>query len=270
MADKKKYNGTIISGRKDETLTYSRYIKDEETGESVKQILDKKVNSNDKLESQQIKDGAITNEKLAADSVDERTILDESVVSNKIKDGNVVESKLSQGAVTTSKIKDKNITNDKLGDSSVDERNIKNNSVVSEKIKDGSIIESKIADDSVTTPKIKDGAVTNAKLNKEVISSINDAKDNANNSASAATDAANRANEISEHPPKIGDDGFWYKYDEITKEYVKTEYYSKGGVDYPTFEIDTEDMGLYVNITEGSDLSRFSLDENGELCLMFN
>lgn len=269
MADKKKYNGTIISGRKDETLTYSRYIKDEETGESVKQILDKKVNSNDKLESQQIKDGAITNEKLAANSVDERTLLDESVVSDKIKDGNVVESKLAQGAVTTSKIKDKNITNDKLGDSSVDERNIKNNSVVSEKIKDESIIESKIADDSVTTPKIKDESITNAKLNKEVISSINDAKDNANNSASAATDAANRANKISEHPPKVGEDGFWYRYDETIKEYVKTDKYSKGGVDYPTFDIDDSDMGLYVEVSEETDPTRFSIEDD-ELCITFN
>lgn len=219
MADKKKYNGTIISGRKDETLTYSRYIKDEETGESVKQILDKKVNSNDKLESQQIKDGAITNEKLATDSVNERTLLDESVVSDKIKDGNVVESKLAQGAVTTSKIKDESITN--------------------------------------------------AKLNKEVISSINDAKDNANNSASAATDAANRANEISEHPPKVGEDGFWYRYDETIKEYVKTDKYSKGGVDYPTFDIDDSDMGLYVEVSEETDPTRFSIEDD-ELCITFN
>ena len=70
MAEKKKYNSIMISGRKDETLTYSRYIKDEESGESVKETLDKKVNTTDELETQQIKDGAITRPKLAEGSVD--------------------------------------------------------------------------------------------------------------------------------------------------------------------------------------------------------
>lgn len=70
MAEKKKYNSILISGRKDETLTYSRYIKDEESGESVKETLDKKVNVSDELETQQIKDGAITRPKLAEGSVD--------------------------------------------------------------------------------------------------------------------------------------------------------------------------------------------------------
>lgn len=64
MAEKKKYNSILISGRKDETLTYSRYIKDEESGESVKETLDKKVNVSDELETHQIKDGAITKDKL--------------------------------------------------------------------------------------------------------------------------------------------------------------------------------------------------------------
>lgn len=70
MAEKKKYNSILVSGRKDETLTYSRYIKDEESGESVKETLDKKVNVSDELETQQIKDGAITRPKLAEGSVD--------------------------------------------------------------------------------------------------------------------------------------------------------------------------------------------------------
>lgn len=70
MAEKKKYNSILISGRKDETLTYSRYIKDEESGESVKETLNKKVNVSDELETQQIKDGAITRPKLAEGSVD--------------------------------------------------------------------------------------------------------------------------------------------------------------------------------------------------------
>jgi hypothetical protein len=54
MAESKKYNNILVSGRKDETLTYSRYIKDEETGKSVKESLDEKVNTTDKIEIEQI------------------------------------------------------------------------------------------------------------------------------------------------------------------------------------------------------------------------
>ena len=54
MAESKKYNSILVSGRKDETLTYSRYIKDEETGKSVKESLDEKVNTTDKIEIEQI------------------------------------------------------------------------------------------------------------------------------------------------------------------------------------------------------------------------
>ena len=54
MAESKKYNSILVSGRKDETLTYSRYIKDEKTGKSVKESLDGKVNTTDKIEIDQI------------------------------------------------------------------------------------------------------------------------------------------------------------------------------------------------------------------------
>lgn len=54
MAESKKYNSILVSGRKDETLTYSRYIKDEETGKSVKESLDGKMNTTDKIKIEQI------------------------------------------------------------------------------------------------------------------------------------------------------------------------------------------------------------------------
>lgn len=114
MAEKKKYNSILISGRKDETLTYSRYIKDEESGESVKETLDKKVNVSDELESHQIKDGAITNEKLAADSVGNGNIQDGSVSNEKLEDGSVTNEKLAVNSITKDKLKDNTIGVEKL------------------------------------------------------------------------------------------------------------------------------------------------------------
>lgn len=114
MAEKKKYNSILISGRKDETLTYSRYIKDEESGESVKETLDKKVNVSDELETQQIKNGAITNEKLAADSVGNGNIQDGSVSNEKLEDGSITNEKLAVNSITKDKLKDRTIGVEKL------------------------------------------------------------------------------------------------------------------------------------------------------------
>ena len=40
MAVKQKYNNILVSGRKDGTLTYSKYVKDPITGGSVKDAWD--------------------------------------------------------------------------------------------------------------------------------------------------------------------------------------------------------------------------------------
>ena len=40
MGTKQKYNNVLVSGRKDETLTYSKYVKDSDTGISVKESID--------------------------------------------------------------------------------------------------------------------------------------------------------------------------------------------------------------------------------------
>ena len=114
MAEKKKYNSILVSGRKDETLTYSRYVKDEESGESVKESLDKKVNATDELETQQIKDGAITNEKLAADAVSNTNLQDSSVSNEKLEDGSITNEKLAENAITKDKLKDNTIGVEKL------------------------------------------------------------------------------------------------------------------------------------------------------------
>ena len=114
MAEKKKYNSILVSGRKDETLTYSRYVKDEESGESVKESLDKKVNNTDELDTQQIKDGAITNEKLAADSVGNSNLQDGSVSNEKLEDGSITNEKLAENTITKDKLKDNTIGVEKL------------------------------------------------------------------------------------------------------------------------------------------------------------
>lgn len=114
MAEKKKYNSILVSGRKDETLTYSKYVKDEESGESVKESLDKKVNVTDELTTQQIKNGAITNEKMAADSVGNTNLQDGSVSNEKLEDESITNEKLAENSITKDKLKDNTIGVEKL------------------------------------------------------------------------------------------------------------------------------------------------------------
>lgn len=163
MAEKKKYNSILVSGRKDETLTYSRYVKDEESGESVKESLDKKINVTDELETHQIKDGAITNEKMAADSVNTEQVIDESIVN----------SKLANDSVSTEKIENGSVTNDKMAADSVGNTNLQDGSVSNEKLEDGSITNEKLAVNSITKDKLKDNTIGVEKLDPELRQTIN-------------------------------------------------------------------------------------------------
>nr|DAH31979.1 MAG TPA: CotH kinase protein [Caudoviricetes sp.] len=194
MAEEVKYNNTLVSGRADETLSYTRYIKDESSGKSTKELLDEKVNKTDQLGTTQIADKAVTTEKLAEHSVDNSKLSQDSVSYDKIQNNAVITEKIQNGAVTTEKVEEKAITNAKLGDQSVDGRvvreasletkNFANESVTTEKVArksitkdkladnavdasqvvDGSIGNAKLSPDSVTTEKIKDGSVTNKKV----------------------------------------------------------------------------------------------------------
>lgn len=194
MAEEVKYNNTLVSGRADETLTYTKYVKDESSGKSTKELLDEKVNKTDQLGTTQIADKAVTNEKLAEHSVDNSKLSPDSVSYDKIQNDAVITEKIQDNAVTTEKVEEKAITNTKLGDQSVDGRVVReasletkhfaNESVTTEKVArksitndkladnavdtsqvvDGSIGNSKLSPDSVTTEKIKDGSVTNEKV----------------------------------------------------------------------------------------------------------
>lgn len=194
MAKEVTYNNTLVSGTADETLTYTRYIKDESSGKSTKELLDEKVNKTDQLGTTQIADKAVTTEKLAEHSVDNSKLSQDSVSYDKIQNDAVITEKIQNGAVTTEKVEEKAVTNQKLGDQSVDGRVVReasleskhfaNGSVTTEKVArksitkdkladnavdasqvvDGSIGNDKLSPDSVTAEKIKDGSVTNEKI----------------------------------------------------------------------------------------------------------
>lgn len=179
MAKEVIYNNTLVSGTSDETLTYTRYIKDESSGKSVKESLDEKVNKSDQLGTTQIADNAITNEKLAEHSVDNSKLSQDSVSYDKILNGAVITEKIQNGAVTTEKVEEKAVTNPKLGDQSVDGRVVReasleskhfaNESVTTEKVARKSITKDKLADNAVDASQVVDGSIGNAKLSPDSV-----------------------------------------------------------------------------------------------------
>nr|DAP90398.1 MAG TPA: CotH kinase protein [Caudoviricetes sp.] len=169
MAKETVYNNTLVSGAADETLTYTRYVKDESSGKSTKELLDEKVNKTDQLGTTQIADKAVTTEKLENESVTTDKLNAASVTTDKVADANITTSKLADSSVETEKINNKAVTTDKLNDGAVDNSKLSPNAVTSEKIKDESIITEKLNDRAVTTEKVEEKAVTNAKLGDQSV-----------------------------------------------------------------------------------------------------
>ena len=169
MAKETVYNNTLVSGAADETLTYTRYVKDESSGKSTKELLDEKVNKTDQLGTTQIADKAVTTEKLENESVTTEKLDAASVTTDKVADANITTSKLADSSVETEKINNKAVTTDKLNDGAVDNSKLSPNAVTSEKINDESIITEKLNDRAVTTEKVEEKAITNAKLGDQSV-----------------------------------------------------------------------------------------------------
>ena len=108
---------------------------------------------------------------------------------------------------------------------------------------------------------IKEAAVT-------ATNSANGAATKANTAAGNADTQADRAKEQADNPPKMGDNGNWWKWNETKKAYEDTGILAKGGVLYPTFSIDDDDMILYMEFEDEVSDKLIKFDEQtGELYL---
>jgi uncharacterized coiled-coil protein SlyX len=86
------------------------------------------------------------------------------ITSPMLRDGAVTQGKIATAAVSTDKLAYQSVTNDKITDLAVTQAKIADGSVQTPKIENGAVTASKLADNAVTIPKIADGAVTGAKL----------------------------------------------------------------------------------------------------------
>lgn len=88
----------------------------------------------------------------------------------------------------------------------------------------------------------------------------------ANNAADNANTQAGRAKEYADHPPMMGDNGNWWEWDEVNDEYKDTGILAKGGILYPSFQVNTETMHLIMSYQDDIAADMFNLDkETGHL-----
>jgi len=107
------------------------------------------------------------------------------------------------------------------------------------------------------------GSVNNAIANAETATeAANTAAGEAETAAQNANDASDRANELSDNPPKIGNNGNWWIWNELSDVYEDTGKPSKGDVMYATFEIDPLTGILTMTTPDSYSGPVFNLQEN--------
>lgn len=113
--------------------------------------------------------------------------------------------------------------------------------------------------------KLINGVQTSVKVSLEYIQT---AYENAVKATNSANTQANRAKEQADNPPKMGENGNWWKWDETQKKYVDTGILAKGGILYPTFTIDPDTMELIMFYQDDIAADMFDIDNEG--FLIFN
>jgi hypothetical protein len=111
-----------------------------------------------------IRDGAVTSSKLAADSVGPRELQDGGIVTANLGDASVTTPKIADGAVTTAKLPDGAVTTPKIADGAVTPAKFAAGAITGGIIVAGSIGSAQLADGGVATADLADAAVTHAKL----------------------------------------------------------------------------------------------------------
>ncbi len=99
----------------------------------------------------------------------------------------------------------------------------------------------------------------------EATRKANEATVEATAATADATVQADRAKELADHPTMMGENGNWWRWDAILKEYVDTGVLAKGGVLYPVFDIDPETMELKMTYQDDIAADMFELNVEGSL-----
>lgn len=113
----------------------------------------------------QVKDGTVTESKLANNSVTQDKIADGAVTQGKIATGAVSTQKIKDGAVTTSKIANQAVTGDKIAYDTITEDHLQDQAVTGAKLANGAVTHLKLGSQAVYDNNVASGAnIAQAKI----------------------------------------------------------------------------------------------------------
>lgn len=115
-------------------------------------------------ETDDIRDRAITSQKIALQAILTELIADLAVTTQKLADASATTEKIADLAVVTEKLADLAVTTSKIANYAVTTEKLAEFSVITEKIAALAVTTGKLADGAVTTPKIADDAVVFEKI----------------------------------------------------------------------------------------------------------
>lgn len=125
------------------------------------------------LDTRDLKDNAITTDKLADSSVGNLQIKDAAIDSAKIAEASIGTAHIKDASITSAKIGNAEITSANIGALQVDTAHINNAAITNAKIVDGAITNAKIEDATIEGAKIKDAVIGNSHISDLSASKLN-------------------------------------------------------------------------------------------------
>jgi len=173
-SDIRIYRDTDVDAAK-ATYTAGSSVKAGDLNLNNKQLLyAAQEEQNQTIKSSDIKDGAIKTVDIGADAITNAKIADDSIDSEHYVDGSIDTQHIAADQITSALIADDQINSEHyvdgsidtqhIGDSQVTAAKLANDSVGPSEIQSNAVITAKIADSNVTTAKIADANVTTAKI----------------------------------------------------------------------------------------------------------
>jgi hypothetical protein len=127
-----------------------------------------------KIGTKQIRNAAVTNKKLANNSVTTRKIragavansdlANNSVSTQKIRPGAIITSDLAAGSVLNGNLGNLAVTGAKIANETIGTQKIENGAIASDKIGTGAVVASKLGANAVTSPAIAPDSITAAQI----------------------------------------------------------------------------------------------------------
>ena len=176
--------GTLITSADTGTVSNNMIAADAVTNAKI---------ADDSIDSEHYVDGSIDNAHLANDAVNGNKIADDSINSEHYVDGSIDTQHIAADQITNALIADDQIDSEHYVDGSIDRQHLEADIIDGTKLADNAVNTEHIADDAITVNKLNNGEITAAKLNPSAVINTAEHASATTNDLSFLTSAASDA-----------------------------------------------------------------------------